>query len=170
MLTPLPRLIILLICAILSVVAARFDIPLLLLLALAVSSWLLWDYFKAGTVPLALSRLTKNDYTEAERVIDLTRSPKYLSKRHKAFYFFIQGMIAREKNLFKEAEAFLTEAVNRRIKDQRYRGMALLALADLALLKNDRDTARAFLLQMKGFKVHPSLLPAVRKMQEWLNV
>lgn len=170
MLTPLPRLILLLICAILSVVAARFDSSMLLIFALAASCFLLWDYFKADTVPLALGQLKKNNYQEAERVIDLTRSPKHLSKRNKAYYFFVQGMIAREKDLYKEAEAFLTEALSYTIKHQQYRGMALLALADLALLREDRDAARSCLLEMKGLKVHPSLLPSVRKMQDWLEV
>ncbi|WP_118972732.1 hypothetical protein [Taibaiella koreensis] len=170
MFTPLSRIILLLLCAALSVVAAVFNIYSLLFIACLGSAFLLWGYFRKGSVSLALARLRAEEYKEAETIIEQTTKPERLDKKQKAYYLFVKGFIAREKDQYEEARIFLEESLNEGIRNQNDIAMALLALTDMEMVKNNKRQAEAYFVQMKGLKVKPSLMPDIRKMQEWLGV
>ncbi len=97
MFTPFSRIILLLVCAALSVTAAIVGIWSLLIITSICSVILLYGYFRKGSVSLALSRLRSEDYAEAERIIEYTTQPERLDKKQKAYYLFVKGFIAREK-------------------------------------------------------------------------
>lgn len=170
MFTPFSRILLLLLCAALSVVAAVFNIYSLLIITSIISVILLYGYFRKGSVHLALSRLRNEEYTEAERILEQTSRPERLDKKQKAYYLFVKGFIAREKNQFNEAKIFLEESLQEGIRSQNDIAMALLALTDMEMVKKNRSKAREYFLQMKDLKVKPSLMPSIRKMQEWLAV
>ncbi|WP_118951067.1 hypothetical protein [Taibaiella helva] len=170
MFTPLSRIILLLVCAALSVVAAVFNIYSLLIIACLASAFLLWGYFRKGSVSLALARLRNEEYKEAEAIIEQTTRPEKLDKKQKAYYLFVKGFIAREKDHYEEARILLEESLNEGIRNQNDIAMALLALTDMEMVKNNKRQAVAYFTQMKGLKVKPSLMPDIRKMQEWLGM
>lgn len=170
MFTPVSRLILLLLCALLSIAGAYFGIWPILIFTLIASVGLLWGYYKKGSVLLALSRLRKNEFAEAEKMLDYIQRPELLSKTGKASYYFVSGFLAREKDMFREAKPFLQHALEIGLKDENDRAMTLLALADMELMFKQEEAARTYFLQMKGLKVHKSLMPEIRKMQEWLDV
>ena len=170
MFTPFSRIILLLLCAALSVSAAVIGIWSLLIITSICSVILLFGYFRKGSVALALSQLRKEDYAEAERIIDYTTQPERLDKKQKAYYLFVKGFIAREKDNFDEAKIFLEEALNDGIKNQNDIAMALLALTDMEMVRKNRIKAREYFVQMKDLKVKPDMMPAIRKMQEWLGM
>lgn len=170
MFTPFSRIILLLLCAALSVTAAVIGIWSLLIITSICSVILLFGYFRKGSVALALSQLRKEDYAEAERIIDYTTQPERLDKKQKAYYLFVKGFIAREKDNFDEAKIFLEEALNDGIKNQNDIAMALLALTDMEMVRKNRIKAREYFVQMKDLKVKPDMMPAIRKMQEWLGM
>src|ERR1700748_2063538 len=97
MFTPLSRIILLIVCAILSAVAASFNLVSVLIITSIASFILLYGYFRKGSVMLALRQLRKEDYKEAERVVDLNTQPDRLDKKDRAYYLFIKGFVAREK-------------------------------------------------------------------------
>lgn len=169
MFTPLSRIILLLVCAALSVVAAVFNIYSLLTIACLASVFLLWGYFRKGSVSLALARLRNEEYKEAEAIIEQTTRPEKLDKKQRAYYLFVKGFIAREKDQYEEARILLEESLNEGIRNQNDIAMALLALTDMEMVKKNRKQAEDYFVQMKGLKVKPSLMPDVRKMQEWLG-
>ncbi len=170
MFTPLSRIILVLICAALSVLGAVLNIFSLVIIASVASFILLYGYFRKGSVKLALSRLRQEDYAEAEKIIDQTTHPERLDKKQHAYFLFIKGFIAREKDKFDEAKNYLEQALNGGIGNQNDIAMALLALADMEMVKKNRSRAREYFLQMKDLKVKPDLMPSIRKMQEWLEV
>lgn len=170
MFTPFSRIILLLVCAALSVTAALLGIWSLLIIASVCSVILLYGYFRKGSVSLALSRLRNEDYAEAERIIAYTTQPERLDKKQKAYYLFVKGFIAREKDNFAEAGIYLEEALRDGIKNQNDIAMALLALTDMEMVQKNKTKAKAYFLQMKDLKVKPDMMPAIRKMQEWLAV
>lgn len=169
MFTPLSRIIFLLICALLSVVAAVFHIYSLLTITCIASVFLLWGYFRKGSVSLALARLRNEEYKEAEAILEQTRQPEKLDKKQKAYYLFVKGFIAREKDRYDEAKILLEESLNEGIRNQNDIAMALLALTDMEMVKHNKRQAEAYFVQLKGLKVKPSLMPDIRKMQEWLG-
>jgi tetratricopeptide (TPR) repeat protein len=169
MFTPFSRIILLLLCAVLSVVAAFFNIYSLLIITSIASVILLYGYFRKGSVKLALSRLKREEYTEAEKIIEMTTRPERLDKKERAYFLFVKGFVAREKDQFEEAKIFLEEALRDGIRNQNDIAMALLALTDMEMVKKNRIKAREYFTQMKDLKVKPDLMPAIRKMQEWLG-
>jgi tetratricopeptide (TPR) repeat protein len=170
MFTPFSRIILLLICAVLSVTAAVFNIYSLLIITSILSVILLYGYFRKGSVNLALSRLRNEDYKEAERILEFTTHPERLDKKQKAYYLFIKGFVAREKDQFDQAKVFLEESLHEGVRNQNDIAMALLALTDMEMVKKNRTKAKEYFVQMKDLKVKPSLMPSIRKMQEWLEV
>jgi len=170
MFTPLSRIILLLLCAALSVVAASFHLVSVLIITSIVSFIILYGYFRKGSVMLALKQLRKEDYKEAERVIDMNSHPDRLDKKDRAYYLFVKGFLAREKDLFEEAKIFLEEALQGGIKNQNDIAMAILALADMEMVNKNKRAAKEYFLQIKDLKVNPDLMPSIRKMQEWLGV
>lgn len=170
MFTPFSRVLLLLLCAALSVVAAVFGLYSLLIITSIASFILLWGYFRKGSVQLALRRLRHEEYKEAEEVLEQTRQPERLEKQQKAYYLFVKGFIAREKDQYEEAKILLEESLNEGIRNQNDIAMALLALTDMEMVKNNKRRAREYFLQMKDLKVKPALMPSIRKMQEWLEV
>jgi tetratricopeptide (TPR) repeat protein len=170
MFTPFSRLLVLLALAIASVTAAISGIWSLLIISTLASIVILWGYFRIGTVLLALTRIRKEDFKEAERIIDYTTKPERLGKAQRAYYFFVKGFVARDKENNKEAQMFLEEALQEGLKNESDRAMALLALADMALIRKNKAEAKDYFLKIKGLKVKSELMPSIRKMQEWLEV
>lgn len=170
MFTPLSRILLLLICAGLSILAAVYNIWSLLIIATLASFLLLWGHFRKGSVKLALARLRAEEYAEAEKIIGQTTRPERLDRREKAYYLFIKGFIAREKDNFNEARIYLEECLNEGIRNQNDIAMALLALTDMEMIQKNKTRAKAYFVQMKDLKVKPELMPSIRKMQEWLGM
>lgn len=170
MFTPLSRIILLLLCAALSVAAAVWGIYSLLIITTILSCILLWGYFRRGSVPLALARLRNEEYTEAEKIIEQTTHPERLDKKQKAYYLYVKGFIAREKDNYPEAKRLLEASLNGDIRNQNDIAMALLALTDMEMVQHNKQQAKEYFLQMKDLKVKPSLMPSIRKMQDWLGV
>jgi tetratricopeptide (TPR) repeat protein len=170
MFTPLSRLLLLLLCAALSVTAAVYGIWSLLFIATIGSTILLWGYFRTGSVKLALAKIRTEEYEEAEKVIGHTTNPERLTKEQKAYYLFVKGFIARHKDNFEEARIYLEECLDGGLKNQNDIAMALLALTDMEMVKKNKGKAKEYFLQMKDLKVKPSLMPSIRKMQEWIGV
>jgi tetratricopeptide (TPR) repeat protein len=170
MFTPLSRIILLLLCLALSIVAASYSLVTVLVISSILSFILLYGYFRKGSVMLALKQLRKEDYKEAERVVDLNQHPDRLDKKDRAYFLFIKGFVAREKEQLEEAKIFLEESLQGGIKNQSDIAMAILALADMEMVKQNRKAAKEYFLQIKDLKVNPDLMPSIRKMQEWLGV
>ena len=169
MFTPIVRFILLLICGLLAVLFAYLGSIPLIILCSVFSIFLLWGYYKRGTVSLALSKLRKNEYVAAEKIIALTTSPDKLSRSQKGYYYFIKAFAEREKDNYSGAESLFLRALAEGLKTEHDKAMSLLALADMEMIKGNKDVARDYLSQMKNLKVQPSLMPSIRRMQEWIG-
>lgn len=170
MFTPFSRLLILILCVLLSVIGASFGIWTLLIFSTLISLVILWGYYNVGTVSLALAKMRKNDFKEAQKLLDQIKNENRLNTNNKANFFFIRGMIAHEEERFEESRTCLKEALAIGIKKESDKAMALLAMADLEMVEKNPDGARHYFLQIRNLKVNPSLMPPIRKMQEWLNI
>lgn len=169
MFTPIVRFMLLIFCGLLAVLFAYMGSVPLIVLCSFFSIFLLWGYYKRGTVFLALSKLRKNDYIAAEKIIGLTTYPEKLSNGQRGYFYFIKAFIEREKEHYTEAEQLFLRALAEGLKADHDKAMSLLALADIEMIKGRKETARDYLGQMKGLKVQPSLMPSVRRMQEWVG-
>ncbi|MFT4061468.1 MAG: hypothetical protein QM642_03815 [Edaphocola sp.] len=169
MLSPFMRSVLLLLCAGISVLAAYCSITSLLVIACIFSAILLFGYFRSGTVKLALSHLRNEEYAKAETILGQTTQPDRLDKRNQAYYYFVKGFLAREKDNYTEAKACLELSLTDGIRNQNDIAMALLALADMEMVRKDKNAALHYFNQLKGLKVKKDMMPPIRKMQAWLG-
>ncbi len=112
--------------------------------------------------------IKEENFAEAQRVLDYTTYPERLDRKQRNNYLFVKGFLARENNHFEEATDLLEEALKNGIKNEQYQAMALLALADMYMIRENKTSAGKCLEMMKGLKVNSSLIPSIRKMQEWV--
>lgn len=168
MFTPFVRLILLFLCAIVSIISAIFGVWSLLLMASAGSVYLLFGYFRESTIPLSLTALRNNDYIKAEKFLSDIIHPERLSKKNRAYFYFCKAMIERENDNFDEATPLFKLALGEGLKNENDRAVALLALTDIEMVKGNKEIAKEYFLQIKGLKVKPLLMPSIRKMQHYL--
>lgn len=170
MFTPFSRFLILILCVGLSITGALLEIWSLLVGSTLISLFILWGYYNAGTVKLALGKMRKDAFEEADKLLDLIKNPDKLNKKNKAYFYFIRGMIAHENSKMEDAKTCIKEALDIGMKQESDRAMALLAMADIEMVDKNPTSARYYFVQIKNLKVSPSLMPPIRQMQEWLNV
>lgn len=168
MFTPVVRFALLLLCVIVAIIASVFNIKLLLVLATLISLSLLWGYYMMGTVFLALNRMRKGQLEEAEQILAMTKKPERLLKSRKAYYYYIQAYLAREKDDFSTAKNLFEQALDLGLSVEHDKAVALLALADIAVINGQKEQARSYLQRMKNLKVQPQLMPEIQKMQQLL--
>lgn len=168
MFTPLTRLLFLVICVLIASVAASEGWTIVLILVSLLSLVILWGYKNVGTVYLALNKIRKQQYSEGERIMSMMKKPEKLTKSRKAYYHYIMAFIAREKDNFDEAYRLFTLALAEGIKAEGDRVAALLALADIALIKGRKAEAREYMKAVNGLKVRENILPQVKQMQAYL--
>lgn len=170
MFTPFVRLLLLLSLAGIAILFAYAGKMMPLIFATFLSGFLMWDYLKRGTVLLALRKLRKNDYGGAEKVLNFTRNPNSLSKKQQVYFNFIKGFVEREKDNFSDAENYLEMVKDAQLTNENDRAMVLLALADIQLIRGNKQKAKTLMLEMKGLKVQPALMEPIRQMQNLLQV
>lgn len=169
MFTPRLRFVLLVLLLLVASFAAAYNkIPVLVVAALC-SIFLLWGYYKMSTVALALKELRKNDLDEAQRILDFCTRPEKLLKPQKAYYYFIKGYIAREKDYYDEAIAAYEQALDLGLKVDNDKAIALLSITDIYMLRKDITNAKRYFYRMKDLKVQPGLMEPIRKMQTFLE-
>lgn len=167
--TPLIRFTLLILCTVVGIISALSGWHYVIIVAALLSLSLLWGYYNVGTVYLALHKLRKGKYEESEQILSLTRRPEKLNKTRRAYYYYIKAYVARERDDFEQAKQFFNLALKDGLKTEHDQAVALLALADIALIQGDKKEARAYLERMRGLKVQPQLMPQIRQMQEYLG-
>lgn len=169
MFTPLIRFTLLILCIIVSIIAALSGAIYVLILASFAALALLWGYYNVGTVYLALHKLRKGKYDDALAIWELTRKPEKLNKTRKAYYYYIKAYVAREKDDYGTAKNLFNLALSEGLKEEHDQAIALLALADIELINGNKKEAKRIFEKIKGLKVKPQLMPQVRQMQEYLG-
>lgn len=170
MFTPLIRFTLLVICIIISIIAASNGIFFLLIFMSVAALALLWGYYNVGTVYLALHKLRKGRYDDAADILALTRKPEKLKKVRKAYYYYIKAYIAREKDDFSTAKNMFNLALSEGLKEQHDQAIALLALADIELINGNKTEARRIFEKIKVLEVKAQLMPQIKQMQQYLGV
>lgn len=169
MFTPIVRFALMVLCIVIAIVASVFNFKILLVLATLLSLSLLWGYYSLGTVYLALNRMRRNRLEEAESILNLTTKPQRLIKSRRGYYYFIKAFLAREKDDFSSAKNLFELALDEGISLEQDKAVALLSLADIAVINGNKEAARSYLQRMKGLKVQPQLMPQIRQMQQYLD-
>jgi len=163
------RLLILVFIAVASIILAIQDKIIFLVVGSFISLFLLWDYAVRGTVPLAMRKISVNDYLGAEKLLNEIKNFERLNKQSQNQYIMIKGLIEHEKENFEESKFWLEKTRHLYFHNENYQAMCLIALCDIAIIQKNKNEARQLLKEMDGLKVNKNLSVTVEKLQQFLS-
>jgi len=113
---------------------------------------ILLTHFLFGNVWAAFALLRKGRIPEAETLINQIKLPNLLTKQHRAYYHFIKGMIALQKEELKEGEDQLKQALERGLRTPNDNALTALNIAHIYFKQQKIELCRKFLNQSKSFE------------------
>jgi len=128
-------------------------------------SYLIWSYFKQGTVALASKAYHHKDYQKAEKLLREVKNPDRLARNRRGYYEFILGNIELQKEHFPEAETHFQIASRFPLRNQNDKGIVLVQLANLNLRKREFEKAQAYLDVAKDLKISSRVQGIVQKIE-----
>ena len=112
-------------------------------------AFLIWGYFKEGTVILAAKSFHKKDYAKTESLLSQVTHPGWLSKKRRGFYEFIMGGVSLQKQDYEAAEKHYELAAQYPLRTANDHVAALVHVANISIRLGNYDKARAY-LQLAG--------------------
>ncbi|RVU00044.1 hypothetical protein EOD41_13865 [Mucilaginibacter limnophilus] len=113
--------------------------------ALLLTGFLVWGYFKEGTIVLAARHFHHKEYDKAEKLLRQVRNPEYLSKKRRGFYEFIMGGINLQKREFDAAERHYEIAAQYPLRSVNDHVAALVHVANISIRNGNYEKAEAYL-------------------------
>jgi tetratricopeptide (TPR) repeat protein len=113
--------------------------------AIMLAGFLVWGYFKEGTIILAAKHFHHKEYDKAEKLLLQIRNPEYLSKKRRGFYEFIFGGVCLQKRDFDAAERHYEIAAQYPLRSVNDHVAALVHVANISIRNGNHDKAVAYL-------------------------
>ena len=139
-------------------------------LTLLAAGLFVYGYFKYGTVYAAFQQLKKENYKKAEKLISRVKNPDSLTKQHRSYYHFTNGIIASEKNEWDLGYLELSKALEIGLRTKNDTSIVILNLANIEFERKKFKEAEGFLNKLKEFKLDPIVKLEVDKLRKKINV
>lgn len=127
--------------------------------------FLIWGYFKEGTVVMAAREFHAKNYEEAEILLKEIEDPDRLGKHRRGFYEFIYGNLELHKHNYEEAEKHFQIASLFPLRNQNDKAIVLVHLANINLRKKDKEKAKAYVEKAKTFKISARVKNIIEKIE-----
>ena len=114
---------------------------------------LLVSYIMLGTIVSASEFVQKQQYTEADKRLKLTLSPKLLYPTNRAYYYILKGSFAVNEKNHKEGEEFFNKALSIKLPSDNEKAMVLLQLANINASKNKWTAAKKYYNDAKKLNI-----------------
>lgn len=138
---------------------------------LLVGLFLLAGYLLLGTLVSSSMLLSKGQFDEAEKRLNLTFFPKLLLMGYKGVYYMTKGIIAIQRKNIATGEKWLRQALEVGLPSDNERGAVLLQLAMIAGSKNNRQGAQAHLNELKKLNItEPMLKEQIKELEKQLKM
>ncbi|MEZ4985379.1 MAG: hypothetical protein R2795_10140 [Saprospiraceae bacterium] len=131
---------------------------------------LLLGWIFLGTVGPAAQALQTADFDKAEKLLNLTLSPKWLYATNKAYYYMLRGSIAIARKDVNEGERFLKMAEAVEVPTDNEKAMLQIQLAQIALNKGRFQEAKIHYKKAKECKITEGpLKDQFRQLEQAIN-
>jgi tetratricopeptide (TPR) repeat protein len=127
--------------------------------------FLIWGYFKEGTVVMAAREFHAKNYEEAETLLKEIEDPDRLGRHRRGFYEFIYGNLELHKHNYEEAEKHFQIASLFPLRNQNDKAIVLVHLANINLRKKDKEKAKAYIEKAKTFKISARVKNIIEKIE-----
>lgn len=107
--------------------------------------YLVWSYFREGTVFLATQAFHKQNYEKVDRLLAEIKKPDLLRKGRRNYYEFMLGNIALKNGRVEMAEYHFQIASRLPWKREYEKAMVLINLANINLRKKAYDRVEVYL-------------------------
>jgi tetratricopeptide (TPR) repeat protein len=107
--------------------------------------FMIWGYFKEGTIILAAKAFHNKDYVKTEALLDQVSNPNWLSKKRRGFYEFIMGGVCLQKQDFDAAEKHYELAAQYPLRTANDHVAALGHVVNISIRQGNFDKAKAYL-------------------------
>lgn len=128
-------------------------------------AYLIWGYYKQGTVVLAAKAYHHKDYEKAALLLKEIKDPDRLAANRRGYYEFISGNIELQQQNFEEAERHFQIASKFPLKNQNDKAIVLVQLANLNLKKKDFDKASAYSARARELKISSRVENIIEKIE-----
>lgn len=119
---------------------------------------LMLTHFLFGSVVQAFQSLRKGNLSQARKLMTLNRKPEWLLPGHRAYYYFVSGMLALNDKQVAYGKQDLEKALNLGLRNEQDQAMATLNLAHACFTEELYTEARQHLHTARGFKVNDLML------------
>ena len=127
--------------------------------------YLIWSYFKQGTVALASKAFHNKDYAKAEILLKEIRDPDRLARNRRGYYEFIYGNIELQRENFPEAERHFQIASRFPLRTENDKALVLVQLANLSLRRREFDKAGVYVNKAKELKISSRVNNIIQKIE-----
>lgn len=127
--------------------------------------FLIWGYFREGTVVMAARAFHAKDYEEAETLLKEIEDPDRLGKHRRGFYEFIYGNLELHKHNYEEAEKHFQIATRFPLRNQNDKAIVLVHLANINLRKKDKEKAKTYVEKAKTYKISARVKNIIEKIE-----
>ncbi|WP_395627404.1 tol-pal system YbgF family protein [Daejeonella sp.] len=127
--------------------------------------FLIWGYFREGTVVMAAREFHAKNYEEAEILLKEIEDPDRLGRHRRGFYEFIYGNLELHKHNYEEAEKHFQIASRFPLRNQNDKAIVLVHLANINLRKKDKEKAKAYVEKAKTFKISARVKSIIEKIE-----
>ncbi|HEY0056197.1 MAG TPA: hypothetical protein VGB63_12640 [Pedobacter sp.] len=114
--------------------------------------FVIYGYFKEGTVVLAAKAYHNQDLIKTEKLLQQIKNPDRLKKSRRGYYEFMYGNIELKRENLLEAERHFQIASRFPLKNENEKALVLTQLANLNLGKKEFAKAGAYLDIAKELK------------------
>jgi len=131
--------------------------------------FIVYGYFKEGTVVLAARAYHKKDLQKAEVLLKQIPDPDRLKRTRRGYYEFIYGNIELKRNNLDEAERHFQIASRFPFKNENEKGLVLVQLANLNLGKREFKKAGTYASAAKRLQTGPRVKNIIENLESQLR-
>lgn len=131
--------------------------------------FVLYGYFKEGTVVLAAKAYHRQDLKKTEKLLREIKNPDRLKKSRRGYYEFMFGNIELKRENFLEAERHFQIASRFPLKNENEKGLVLTQLANLNLRKKEFIKAQAYIDIAKELKISSRVKGIIDRIEQEIH-
>lgn len=127
--------------------------------------YLVWSYYREGTVFLATQAFQRKDYERVRVLLDDIRQPDKLRKQRRNYYEFMSGNLALQAADYASAERHFQVASRLPFRRPNDKAIILVHLANINLRKKDYERVRAYLDVARKLDVTSRIAQIINKIE-----
>jgi len=169
MFTPFTRILLAILAIVMAIYFYTESMYLLMVMNLFTVIFLIYGYYKYGTVYIAFQALKKERFDKAEKLISKIKNPTVLSKGQKSYYHYIQGYIAANRREWEKSYSEFTKALAIGLRTKNDTSIALLNLASIEFERKNFEQAKECIEKVRTFDLKPIIALEADRIEEEIN-